>query len=158
MHKKHIHAFARILILAISILVIAGLVILWVTHNASRPSTSGGNPVDEQQPSQQQTGPITFDNLTSGQLIHTPYTVTGMVKGWFFEGSFPVYIYDNTGSQIGTALAKSSQDWMTANPIPFSVTIPLLNYTGGGSIKFMKDNPSGEAQNDESYSVFVIFQ
>ncbi len=155
MHKKHIHAFARILILAISILVIAGLVILWVTHNASRPSTSGGNPVDEQQA---MTGPISFDNLTSGQLVTLPYTVTGMVKGWFFEGSFPVYIYDGAGSQIGTALAHSSQDWMTVDPIPFSVTIPPLNYTGGGSIKFMKDNPSGEPQNDDSYSVFVIFQ
>ena len=103
-------------------------------------------------------GQITIDNLTPNQNIHTPVTVTGIIAKWFFEGSFPVFMKDNLGNQIGVGLAHSSQDWMTANPIPFSVILPATNYTGPGTIVFHNDNPSGEPQNDDSYTVNVVFQ
>lgn len=102
-------------------------------------------------------GSIVIDNLAQGQTIHTPFTVTGMKGGWFFEGSFPVFMKDNAGNQIGVGLATSTQDWMTANPIPFSVTLPATNYTGPGTLMFHNDNASGEPQNDDWYVVNVIF-
>ena len=103
-------------------------------------------------------GTIIIDNLVQGQTIQTPVTITGTIAGWFFEGSFPVFMKDSNGNQIGVGLASSSQDWMTANPIPFSVTLPSVNYTGPGTLVFTKDNPSGESQFDDSYTVNVIFQ
>jgi hypothetical protein len=102
-------------------------------------------------------GKLTVDNLVQNQFVPLPMIVTGTVQGWFFEGSFPVIMRDVGGNQIGVALANSSQDWMTANPIPFSVTLPVTNYTGQGSLVFTKDNPTGEAQFDDSYVVNVVF-
>ncbi len=101
---------------------------------------------------------IIIDNVVSGQGITLPYTVTGTIGGWFFEGSFPVFMKDANGTQIGVGLASSSQDWMTANPIPFSVTLPASVYTGPGTLVFTKDNPSGESQYDDSFVVPVVFQ
>jgi len=103
-------------------------------------------------------GKLTVNNLVQNQIIQTPFTVTGVVQGWFFEGSFPVFMKDNLGNQIGVGLASSSQDWMTASPIPFSVTLPATNYVGPGTLVFTKDNPSGEPQFDDSYVVPVVFQ
>lgn len=103
-------------------------------------------------------GKLTITNLVQNQTITLPMTITGMVQGWFFEGSFPVFMKDSNGNQIGVGLASSSQDWMTANAIPFSVTLPTVNYTGQGTLVFTKDNPSDEPQFDDSYTVPVIFQ
>lgn len=103
-------------------------------------------------------GKLTIDNLAQNQNITLPMTVTGTAQVWFFEGSFPVFMKDSNGNQIGVGLASSSQDWMTANPIPFSVTLPAVNYTGPGTLVFTKDNPSGEPQFDDSYVVNVVFQ
>lgn len=102
---------------------------------------------------------ITVSNLSPNQTIDTPFVVTGMVKGaWFFEASFPVFMKDNVGNQLGFGLAGSPQDWMTVNQIPFSVTLPATNYQGPGTVVFTKDNPSGEPQFDDSYTVPVVFQ
>jgi hypothetical protein len=102
-------------------------------------------------------GKLTITNLVQNQAITLPMTITGVVQGWFFEGSFPVFMKDGNGNQIGVALASSSQDWMTANPIPFTVTLPAVNYTGPGTLVFTKDNPSGEPQFDDSFVVNVVF-
>lgn len=103
-------------------------------------------------------GKLTIDNLDQNQTIALPMAVTGTAQGWFFEGSFPVFMKDSNGNQIGVGLASSSQDWMTGNAIPFSVTLPAVNYTGQGTLVFTKDNPSGEPQFDDSFVVSVIFQ
>jgi hypothetical protein len=148
---KHIKSIAIIIGLGIIVL---GSVLLW-KYRTQPISVIPETP----QQNQSSTNPITFDALTSGQAITLPMTVTGMVVGnWFFEGSFPVFMKDANGNQIGVALAHSSQDWMTTNAIPFSVTLPVTNYQGVGTLVFTKDNPSGEPQFDASYSVPVIFQ
>lgn len=100
---------------------------------------------------------IIIDNLADGQNITLPMTVTGTVKNWFFEGSFPVFLKDDQGNELAIALASSPVDWMTADPIPFTVTLPVVNYTGPGTITFKKDNPSGEPQFDEEVVVNVVF-
>lgn len=97
-------------------------------------------------------------NLSEGQTVSLPLMVTGTVPGnWFFEGSFPVFLKDANGTQIAVALAQTTSDWMTTDTIPFTVTLPLINYHGAGSVVFTKDNPSGEPQFDASVTVNVIF-
>ncbi len=148
---KHIKSIAIIIGLGV---VILGSVLLWKYRTEKVPAIP-----ETPQQNQSATNPITVDTLTSGQVITLPMTVTGMVVGnWFFEGSFPVFMKDVNGNQIGVALAHSSQDWMTTNSIPFSVTLPVTNYQGAGTLVFTKDNPSGEPQFDASYSVSVVFQ
>ncbi len=148
---KHIKSIAIIIGLGV---VILGSVLLWKYRTEKVPAIP-----ETPQQNQSATNPITVDTLTSGQVITLPMTVTGMVVGnWFFEGSFPVFMKDVNGNQIGVALADSSRDWMTTNSIPFSVTLPVTNYQGAGTLVFTKDNPSGEPQFDASYSVSVVFQ
>ena len=134
--------------------VVLGSVLLWKYRTQSISSVN-----ETPQQNQSIINPITVDSLTTGQSITLPITVTGTVVGnWFFEGSFPVFMKDSNGNQIGVALAHSPQDWMTTNPIPFSVTLPVTNYQGTGTLVFTKDNPSGDPQLDASYSVSVLFQ
>ncbi len=163
--NKHTQSVAVIIGLTLSILILAFLLV-WVNHrtklkildNAQTPLPSL---VDKQEKVTDidSRNDITVDNLIPGQEIKTPIIITGTVVGnWFFEGSFPVFMKDASGNQIGVGLATSSEDWMTTNTIPFSVTLSTINYQGQGSIVFTKDNPSGEAQFDASYVVPVVFQ
>ena len=152
-NKKHMRA-AVIIGLAV-IIVIAGFIVRSVMNNSKG---QGLIPTAVITGTTVAGGSITINNLAQGQTIKTPRTINGVVAKWFFEGSFPVFMKDNLGNQIGVGLATSSQDWMTANPIPFSVTLPAVNYTGQGTLVFTKDNPSDEPQNDDSYTVNVIFQ
>lgn len=97
-------------------------------------------------------------NLVEGQIVSLPLIVSGMVPGnWFFEGSFPVVLKDTNGTQIAVALAQTTSNWMTTDMIPFTVTLPLVNYHGSGSVVFIKDNPTGESQFDASVTVNVVF-
>lgn len=102
---------------------------------------------------------ITIDNLPAGKSITLPYTIAGSVKGnWFFEGSFPVELADASGHVMKTVLAKTPADWMTADTIPFTVELPAMNYHGPLMITLRKDNPSGEARLDASFTVSVVVQ
>ena len=154
--NKHIRAFVIIGVLAVAIIIVGVIVGKNIKPNPylqiPAPQAQGIVGVTTSG------GQITINNLVPGQTIHTPFTVTGIIAGWFFEGSFPVYMNDNLGNRIGAGIASSSQDWMTANPIPFSVTLPAVSYTGPGTLVFHNDNASGEPQNDDSYTVPVIFQ
>jgi hypothetical protein len=149
--NKHIKIILIITGLAI-ITVAAAIIIVRINKT---PETV---PQPQKQTLVSPSGKLTIDNLAQNQTIVLPMTVTGIVQGWFFEGSFPVFMKDSNGNQIGVGLASSTQDWMTANAIPFSVTLPTVNYTGQGALVFTKDNPSDEPQFDDSYVVNVVFQ
>lgn len=157
MENKNTRTFGVILLLIV-VIVIAGVIIrsTWKTKQVS--TVSQNNQPQVLVGTTTAGGQITIDNLAQNQTVHLPLTVTGVVAGWFFEGSFPVFMKDSNGNQIGVGLASSSQDWMTSNPIPFSVTLPAVNYTGPGTLVFTKDNPSGEPQFDDSYTVNIVFQ
>ena len=154
--------YIRAIVIILSLVIITWVVALLLKPSKNNESQQVGN--NNQQSMQGITattaagGTIIIDNLVQGQTVQLPMTVTGVVAKWFFEGSFPVFMKDSNGNQIGVGLASSSQDWMTANPIPFSVTLPAVNYTGQGTLVFTKDNPSGEPQFNDSYTVNVSFQ
>lgn len=149
---KHIKSI--IIIIALGVVILGG-VLIWKNRTSS-PSEST-SALQTNKPAT--TNPIIVDSIATGQAISLPLTVTGKVVGnWFFEGSFPVVMKDSNGNQIGVALAHSPEDWMTANVIPFSVTLPTTSYRGTGTLTFTKDNPTDEAQFDASYVVPVIFQ
>lgn len=91
--------------------------------------------------------------------ISSPVEVSGTVKGtWFFEGSFPIRVYDESGAVIGTGLAGTKEDWMTEDAIPFFSQISFENPgSGAGWIRLSKDNPSGLPEHDASEDILVRF-
>jgi hypothetical protein len=97
--------------------------------------------------------------------ISSPVIVTGKAVGtWFFEGSFPVQVYDAKDKLLGSGQAKfvpqSADDtWMTEGSVSFQGEIKFSQpATDNGYILFKKDNPSGLAQNDESYKLPIKFK
>ncbi len=155
--NKHTQSIGLIIVLGIIVIAAA---LFWIAIRGNRSEQmpqSNEVAVAESVPISTQSGQVTV-NLIDGQNVTLPLVVTGSIPGnWFFEGSFPVIMKDAGGNQIGVALAQSSEDWMTTNSIPFSVTLPVTNYTGPGTITFKKDNPSGEAQFDDEVVVNVVY-
>ncbi len=171
--NKHVKSFGVIIALGITIIILAaiwsafrnGEAILLLPQNATNEtiqdsSSASNNPESATgQNSPYQSGVATPNNLSDGQTVLLPMTITGMVPGnWFFEGSFPVFMKDQGGVPIAVALAQTTADWMTTDMIPFTVVLPVVSYTGPGTIVFQKDNPSGEPQFDASVTVNVVFQ
>ncbi len=91
--------------------------------------------------------------------VSSPITVTGEARGtWFFEASFPVQILGADGSVLAQAPAQAQGEWMTTEFVGFSATIPFTpgnNLTG--TIRFVKDNPSGDPERDMHVDVPVVF-
>ncbi len=80
---------------------------------------------------------------------------------WFFEASFPVQLLNADGVEIASGVAQAGGEWMTESYVPFSVTlmVPATALTPGtvGMLVLKKDNPSGEAENDDAFMVPVQF-
>ncbi|KXK26380.1 MAG: Immunoglobulin-like domain of bacterial spore germination [candidate division WS6 bacterium OLB20] len=105
---------------------------------------------------------ISISNLTTGQSIRSPYTVRGQAEGWFFEGEFPVKVYDRVGgTQIGLGFAtvpEAAGSWTDGGMLPFTADVYFVaNARTEGVIVLEKNNPSGLPENDESVSIPVRF-
>ncbi len=102
---------------------------------------------------------IQVDSPLPNATVASPLTVTGRARGtWYFEASFPVKLLDGNGNQIVIEPAQAQSDWMTMDFVPFTVTLTFPTpATPTGMLVLMKDNPSGELQNDASVSIPVVF-
>ena len=92
--------------------------------------------------------------------IVSPLVVTGEARGgWFFEGSFPVILTDWDGKIIAQGIAQAQGEWMTANFVPFTVSLDFTkpSYGTTGSLILKKDNPSDLRQFDDSIEIPVKF-
>lgn len=100
-------------------------------------------------------------DLTPGEFIASPVTVTGTARGfWFFEASFPVMLVNWDGLIIAQGIAQADGDWMTEEFVPFSVTLTFEkpSYGERGAIIFKRDNPSGLPENDAALEVPIRFK
>lgn len=104
-------------------------------------------------------GLITVANVAPGDQVASPLVVTGEARGyWYFEASFPVKLLDGNGAQLALVPAQALTDWMTEDFVPFSVTLTFPPpSTATGTLMLMKDNPSGEPQNDDFLAIPVVF-
>ncbi len=109
--------------------------------------------------------PETFTvSVNQNETVNAEQVINGSVPGfWFFEGSFPVDLVDANNVVFATVLATSSEDWMTSNIIPFTITLPeTLSYTGPGKIVFTRDDPSGGESSipvsETTATILVTFQ
>lgn len=137
----------------------------WIKHgrpSAPKPSVScdwlnGGNQTDGQQP--QTESPVVLMSVLEGAEIKSPVSLAGLARGvWFFEASFPVELRDANGRLLAIGPVQAQGEWMTENFVPF---IGQLAFdppeTDTGVLIFKKDNPSGDPQFDDSFSINVRF-
>lgn len=117
------------------------------------------------------TRPITYTNTSKSDImldhideknnnVTSPLIFTGKARGsWFFEGNFAVEVTNWDGRVIAKGEARATQDWMTANLVPFEValtfTIPAHNPRG--TLRLHKANPSGDAESGAAFTVPVVF-
>lgn len=96
---------------------------------------------------------------TSGQLVTSPLAISGEAMGtWYFEASFPVKLLDEDGSQLAMAPAQALGEWMTLDFVPYKLSLPFPTPKGKvGTLVLMRDNPSGEPENDAEVRIPVRF-
>jgi len=99
-------------------------------------------------------------SIKSGQEITSPLTVEGEARGsYFFEGTFPIKILDENGTELGTSFVRAEGDWMTEDFVKFNGNITFTSKTPGkGFLVFAKDNPSGLPQYDKEVRIPVTFK
>ena len=107
-----------------------------------------------------ETPDVIVNSPVAGSTIASPLTVSGTAVGnWYFEASFPIKLLDSNNQVIGTGLAEAQSDWMASSPIPFNANIIFPTQIPGssGSLVLHKDNPSGDPQNDATFTLPVTF-
>ncbi|MCR4281372.1 MAG: Gmad2 immunoglobulin-like domain-containing protein [Candidatus Kaiserbacteria bacterium] len=102
---------------------------------------------------------IQVANPLPNQKVTSPLKVSGKAVGnWYFEASFPVMIVDANGEKLGVVPAQAQGEWMTTDLVPFEATLTFEKpATATGTVVFLKDNPSGLPENDNSISIPVSF-
>ncbi|MES3030842.1 MAG: Gmad2 immunoglobulin-like domain-containing protein [Patescibacteria group bacterium] len=93
--------------------------------------------------------------------VASPLSISGRARGmWYFEGSFPVSLKDDSGEIIAEGHVTAQGEWMTEEFVPFLGTLQFNQPVSGsrGILIFRKDNPSGLAQYDDAIAVPVRFK
>lgn len=145
------------------------------TINNFEECAAQGNPVMESWPRQCMAGDKTFiedignelekmdiiriDKPRPNALIQSPIEIVGQARGyWFFEADFPVRLIDDSGEELGTAIAKTSSNWMTEDFVFFEATLEFETpTTKKGTLILEKDNPSGLPENADELRIPVNF-
>lgn len=101
---------------------------------------------------------VIINTPLANEVVSSPLIVSGQARGsWFFEGSLPVKILDETGNILAIAPATAEADWMTSEFVPFKVLLNFTSTSSLGSLIVAKDNPSGLAEFDDSISIPLRF-
>lgn len=92
-----------------------------------------------------------------GDIVDQDFVVTGKARGpWFFEASFPVSVFDESGNLISRTVAQADGEWMTTDFVLFAGALHIpLSYKGKLRIVAEKDNPSDMREKDASVSFWV---
>ncbi len=98
---------------------------------------------------------IVVDLPFPGAVTGKEFSVIGKARGyWFFEASFPVFVYDAAGNQLAVGLAAPEppdSEWMTTEFVDFKADLVIpQSYIGPATLVLKKDNPSGEPEHDGS--------
>lgn len=90
--------------------------------------------------------------IEEGDKLEKDTLVTGEITGtWYFEGEFPVRVFDSDGEEIDTLVATAKEDWMTQENVPFEFVLStLVTKETEITLKFEKSNPSGLKEYEDS--------
>lgn len=97
-----------------------------------------------------------------GQVITSPFTVTGEARGsWFFEATAPMVVVDWDGRIIGEGYVTAVGDWMTDEFVPFEGEVtftPDISVSSAGALILQKSNASDLPENDAAVEIAISFQ
>lgn len=144
------------LLLGITALVIVVLLGAWYFTVKNAPEKKGDELISSTPASSAE---ITIDSPLPNAIVTSPLTVSGKAKGtWFFEANIPVVLKDGNGNIVAQVGGRAKSDWMTTDLVPFEATLDFTNPgTAYGTLEIRKDNPSGMAEHDASFSVPIRF-
>ena len=93
------------------------------------------------------------------QVVSSPLRIEGQAPGfWFFEGDFPVKIFDDQGEVLGVGFVTAQGEWMTEEFVPFEGRLVFdPPTTARGMLILEKDNPSDNRGLDDALEVPVKF-
>ncbi len=152
----------------LAVVIVVGGFLLFLTPTPPTESDHTGFDLPYVDPSQQ--GQPTYYQATPDDIIVTlpfpgavtgkDFSVRGKARGyWFFEASFPVFLFDKDGNEIAVGLASPEPpgtEWMTEEFIGFKADVVApQDYIGPATLIIMKDNPSGLPEH-EAYVSFPI--
>ncbi len=102
---------------------------------------------------------VRVSNLTPGAVIQSPLSLRGEARGtWFFEGSFPIEVRDESGTRLGIGIAQAEGEWMTTEFVQFTAEVAFTRAsTDIGTIVLLKDNPSGLPEHDDEVQIPIQF-
>ncbi|MBD3282110.1 MAG: hypothetical protein GF387_00670 [Candidatus Portnoybacteria bacterium] len=94
------------------------------------------------------------------EIIQSPLTIKGQAKGtWFFEADFPIKLKDANNNTIATAIAQTTEDWMTEEFISFQAELEFQKpETKEGTLILEKANPSGLPENEDQLIIPIKFK
>jgi hypothetical protein len=146
------------------VIIIGGAYLAFFTPHAQAPTVT-------QDPAEQ--GQATYTNASENDIVVTlpfpgavtgkEFSVIGKARGyWFFEASFPVYLYDEAGNELAVGLGSpepEGTEWMTTEFVSFKATVTApQSYIGKATLVLKRDNPSGEPQNDASVTIPITVE
>lgn len=148
----------RVFFIAICIIAIVASALYLYTHVQEKepvpsvPQTATSTPVGKE-------GSLELFSLVPNQTIESPLSISGTARLWYFEAFFPIEVRDGNDAIIGRGIAIAQDNWMTTEFVPFIATVTFSTpSTPTGSLVFRKDNPSGEARFDDSFTLPVRFK
>jgi hypothetical protein len=103
---------------------------------------------------------IVADSPLPGQEVTSPLRISGRARGtWFFEGDFPLVLYDADGEMIARGFAAANGEWMTRDFVPFEGILEFTgkDLAGRGSLILKKDNPADRPELDDQLEIPVLF-
>ena len=94
------------------------------------------------------------------ELIESPLIIEGRARStWFFEGDFPIMLFDANGNPLARYFAQAQGEWMTEDFVSFTSQIEFEDpSTDTGVLVLEKNNPSGLAENDAKIEIPVRFK
>jgi len=146
-----------VIVFAVIIAVLLGVLFFVPTaHEPASPTTQANSPVTKSADGHLRVAAPVPGFSVATSSISIQGTVVG--GGWFFEGSFPVKVYDADGTMLGRGIAQAQGDWTSTGTVPFAGAIIFdAPHSATGTVVFSKDNPSGLPQNDQSLAIPISF-
>ena len=95
------------------------------------------------------------------QVIASPFTLSGEAVGnWYFEATLPVKLLDADGDVLVQTYVTAQDEWMTTDFVRFEGLLEFAapEDSDKGTVVFMKDNPSGLPEHDDSVEVPIYFR
>jgi hypothetical protein len=102
---------------------------------------------------------IIVDYPLDDEVVSSPLEVAGEASGtWFFEGEFPIELFDENGQSLATGSVQARGDWMTEDFVVFFGELEFgTPVTDTGVLVLEKANPSGLPKNADELRVPVGF-